>query len=434
MGRFAPVRVGERFLPMAAASENRLPTIDVYRGYAIASLYLFQCFGAAFYPSTLPWAGLFRDFSPRFHSIPAILLYPVSLGRYGLAVLFVISGFCVHLSANRHSLEGPRGFYGRRFMRAYPPYLLALLLFGILWPWTRLALPSDYGWEQLASHLALVQNLRADWAAHINPSFWSIAAGAQLCLLYPALLFLARKWKWRQLIVYLAIGEAILRLNLGIYLFLTGTDAPAWVTISPAVFVFSWPLGALMAEAHLRKRPFPLVDASPWVWVAAMVVSDLVKPLSELTFFFAALLGANLIARGIMASPDAGQPGYGAYAIAAPMSEPGWSRYLRRAGVASFSIYLIYQPLIAFVASGVRSQIAGIPIASWVVFGVCVALWSVVVPLGEFLRRTVELPSVALGERLLRSARQQGQPPEKMQPPGPPAPPSGPKKNPTWGK
>jgi len=382
------------------APDHRLSSLDLFRGIAIACVFLHHCLTAAFDPWELRWTGWLRDFSPSPANLPAVLLYPLSLGGLGVPLFFVISGFCIHLSARRRAAEGPRGFFTRRFFRIYPPYLLALLFFSLVWPWTRTSLHSDWGRAQIAGHALLVQNFDSGWFFGINPSFWSIAVEAQLYVLYPLLLLLVHRWTWRRMIVYLAVWEGIYHLNLGIYSALTGQDAPIWFEFNPFAFWFSWSLGALLAEAYLQEKPLPFADTSPWLWAGAVLVTNIVRPLSGLTFLFGAVLAANLIARRITAtSNDADHP---RVALSSPRPEARITRHLRAAGLCSYSLYLIHQPILTAFARELSLRLATIPARDWITFTACAALWFIILPLSALLFRWIEQPSIAFSEKLLR--------------------------------
>jgi peptidoglycan/LPS O-acetylase OafA/YrhL len=381
-------------------SPIRIPSVDLFRGIAIACVFLHHCLGAAFGGSQLPWNGWTPNFWFSPQNRPLILLYPLTLGWWGMSLFCVISGFCIHLSANHRAKEGMRGFVTRRFFRIYPPYLAALLFFALVWPWTRASLESDDGRMQIASHALLIHNFSRDLISRINPSFWSIAVGAQLCLIYPLLLVCVRRWTWRKTIVILAIGEATFRLNLGIYTSLTGQHPPAWLSANPFIYCFSWALGALLAEAYLREKPIPLADSSPWVWTAALLVTSLVRPLSDLGFFLGAVLAANLLARQLTA--DAPSAGRSLSTAVRTAPDPRWKRHLRSAGLWSFSIYLVHEPLLDAFSQLVSPRFASVPGGPWLIFLAAVALWFAIVPLGALLYRWIELPCIAFGRKSLR--------------------------------
>ena len=114
-------------------AERRIDFLDPIRGIAILLVFVFHSLGTAFGRDELPWGPWFRDFN-----VPGsfLLLLPATFGWVGVAIFFVVSGFCIHLSYSR--LPQWSLFLQRRFFRIYPPYLVALLFFALAFPITRL--------------------------------------------------------------------------------------------------------------------------------------------------------------------------------------------------------------------------------------------------------------------------------------------------------
>ena len=362
-----------------SAKSERLASLDLFRGVAIACVFLLHAFEAAFGRATLPWRGWLPDFSPSPEHTPILFLYPLTLGGWGVPLFFVISGFCIHLSANRQPEGGLRGFFSRRLFRIYPPYVVVLLFFALVWPATRTSLHSDWGRTQIVSHLLLVHNFGNATFFGINPSFWSIAVEAQLYVLYPVLLVLVRRFTWRRTLVGLGLFEFMARLLMGLYFSLSENPPPAWLSENPFVHWFSWSLGAVLAEAHLREKPLPLASSPPLLWAGALLVSTLLRPLSMLTFLFGALLAANLLAR----------------ALAARSAPRGWwVRHLQTAGLCSYSIYLCHEPLMEALAN----WLPALPGGGYARLLVLVAVWAGLVPLGLLLYRVLEKPGIRLGQ------------------------------------
>ena len=123
-------------------------------------------------------------------------------GNVSVAVFIVLSGFCLMLpvarSARGRLSGGPAEYLRRRARRILPPYYAALLLTLLavalthssagIWnhhaagPYTRLpALKLSV----LVSHLALLHNLRQNWAYKINSPFWSVATEWQIYFFLP---------------------------------------------------------------------------------------------------------------------------------------------------------------------------------------------------------------------------------------------------------
>src|SRR5258708_24994291 len=96
-------------------TEKHLMGADVLRGAAILMVMIYHGFGRV-YGFYLPWNGYWRDFRrpPDALLIPG---YPLSLGWAGVALFFVLSGFCIHLSFLRASRFTNRQFFWRRFWR-----------------------------------------------------------------------------------------------------------------------------------------------------------------------------------------------------------------------------------------------------------------------------------------------------------------------------
>jgi peptidoglycan/LPS O-acetylase OafA/YrhL len=188
------------------SSHKRIEFLDHLRGIAILSVFLFHTLGQAFGRDSLPAGKWFRTLDT---SLSFSLLSPLSLGGAGVALFFVISGFCIHLNFRK---EGDWGrFFRRRCFRIYPPYLAVLLVLVFLFPMSRLSFASPADTKQFVSHLFLFHNFDPAWFFGINPVFWSIAVEVQLYLLYPVLVALAARIGWLRLGICLAMLETALR-------------------------------------------------------------------------------------------------------------------------------------------------------------------------------------------------------------------------------
>ncbi|PDT01033.1 acyltransferase [Rhizobium chutanense] len=151
------------------------------------------------------------------HWLPLPHLYKfVNLGRGGLLIFFVISGFLitrilVDLARQRGEIAGfqlLKGFYGRRFFRIQPIYYLALVFVICLGL-------NDAVREDVIYHVFFVQNLsnvflRSDIGTY-GPAapWWSLAVEEQFYLFWaPIVIFLRpNAWKLSLLAAFpLAIG------------------------------------------------------------------------------------------------------------------------------------------------------------------------------------------------------------------------------------
>jgi len=93
-------------------TRGHLPFLYGIRGIAILAVFLFHSFVHTFGFDNLAWKGLFRDFDT---SRSFLALYPLTYGSAGVAIFFVVSGFCIHLSHQSNNEGGWRNFFNRRF-------------------------------------------------------------------------------------------------------------------------------------------------------------------------------------------------------------------------------------------------------------------------------------------------------------------------------
>jgi peptidoglycan/LPS O-acetylase OafA/YrhL len=312
-------------MPPSVTNEKHLFGADVLRGIAILMVVAYHAFGRA-YGFFLPWSGHWRDFS----NPPSALFtpfYPISFGWAGVALFFVLSGFCIHLSFLRAPGFTTASFFWRRFWRIYPAYLVALVAFSVL---SKLDLTSIPGIKMFLSHALLIHNAHSTSLFGINPSFWSIATEVQLYLLYPILLLARQRFGLRScLIGTFAVGLAWRTLSIAAW------GLPDHVInapfASPFMTWFDWALGAYVAECAFRQEP---AFSRHWLWLAALlaafIFSTLYRPLTIFSFTLAASASAFVLDLLLQAQPRRSLP---------------W-RLAGYIGLISYSIYLWHQPLL----------------------------------------------------------------------------------------
>ncbi len=369
---------------MAVKTEH-VQLIDYFRGIAILAVFLFHCLGVAFGHDQLAWGPWFSDFST---SRSFLALVPVTLGWAGVAIFFVVSGFCIHLSFLNGPANDWRVFFVRRFFRIYPPYLLALIFFACVLPTTRLSFRSLFAWAQAGSHALLVHNLDQRSYFGINSAFWSIAVEVQLYLLYPALLALVRKLGWDRSLFVLGFLEVTMRLANDAAGTATGQSLPRWFSGSPFFYWYSWAIGAALADALVQKRPLPF-RSWPVAALAAMAVGTaFIRPLYSLSFLFFAVLTAAVIARWLAAK--------------VPVSPPNrFAVHLHDLGNCSYSFYLLHQPLVVAAMVGLW-KLQVLPHLPLLTFMLCAGTYPFIYLLSWGYYRCVELRSIALGKEILR--------------------------------
>lgn len=367
-------------------SKRHINFLDQIRGIAIIVVFLFHCLDTSFGYSQLPWGSWIRDFNA---PESFLFLLPLTLGWAGVSVFFVVSGFCIHLSFARN--PNWRIFGIRRFLRIYPPYFLAVLLFALLVPWTKIPY-TRFGLAQLGSHLALIHNYDPRFIFGINGSFWSIAVEAQLYLLYPVLLALVARLGWNRSLSYIAALEIGLRTLSSVIL--CATDEPLSLLFMglPFSYWYGWSIGAAVADAYIRKRPIPFANHSLLVWSGLAVGSNFLKPFSQFSFLFFAILTATVIAKLLKREH-------------VPIHSPSvvsksLGKSLSTVGVWSYSIYLIHTPFLVvapWIATKFTSLHSPQPL---IIFALCLCLWLPIIVLSALWYRAFELPSIAFSRQI----------------------------------
>ena len=320
--------------------------LDELRGFAVLFVLAYHCLFWPFKSTHLPWneSGNLRSFDV---STEFLLVSPVTLGWGGVAIFFVISGFCIHLS---HLKEPTLGiFFWKRFWRICPPYFVTVFMFfGSDLLLHKIDFKTD-GAFQLTTHLLMIHNFWNDSQFGINPSFWSIAVEAQLYLIYPILLLLQRLFGWKTTLVIALFFELTLKQGASI-LSLHGIVMPQTLTKGPFAYWCSWSIGAWMADKYKRRSELNWPRSlSPIACMTLVLATWIYKPISPLEFLAAALLSASVIAwkltpviSGICTTSRRNNGIEDRILV-------NLRRHLAFIGIISYSLYLLHQPIISLM-------------------------------------------------------------------------------------
>ncbi|WP_309399381.1 acyltransferase family protein [Cerasicoccus maritimus] len=363
--------------------KTHLPFLDGMRGIAIFAVFVYHMLWACYQFGQLPWNGWVRDFSI---SKTYLLIFPATYGFTGVAVFFVISGFCIHLSHQRSGEKGWRSFSTRRFFRIYPPYVFALLIFLFAWPWGSLSM-DEPKLVQFLTHILAIHNFDSQTIYGINGSFWSIAIEIQLYALYPILLIFAKKPNWKRALWITGALEIALRSIASIY-DLLHIKEPLLLN-TPLAYWFSWALGAYLAECYLKNQSSRLLQVRfDLVLIIALAV-NLFKPTEHFTFLGFALLTAIAIER--LMTEKWQLPTNLVFR---------WSwRHLSFLGTISYSFYLIHQPFLNLTYQVLNWALPGAYFHRLALLAVCGLFWyPIVLILSYLMYKLIELPSIQLGK------------------------------------
>jgi peptidoglycan/LPS O-acetylase OafA/YrhL len=249
---------GTANIATSARTHSHLRALDTLRGLSALGVFVGH-FVRQFYPQHLgePWAIVLDR-----------------LGVIGVSVFFVLSGFLIH-SAGMKELKraGQMDWWAyarRRFLRIYPAYGVALLVYALVaaqLPSNNTSPASVLG---VVSHLLLLSNFVPGEMHSINGVLWSVVVECHFYLLYPVWLGLSQRWGAAMaFLVVLLAGVGFF----GVATVLThaGEARVLLQQAAPAVF-WKWALGAVLAEMLLKGRFAPLRKALSHGWLLVPVV------------------------------------------------------------------------------------------------------------------------------------------------------------------
>jgi peptidoglycan/LPS O-acetylase OafA/YrhL len=185
-------------MPLATSKQKHLLAPDLLRCLAIVMVVVYHI--------SAPIAHDWIDFT--LYPLSRYTFFPVSFFWTGVALFFVLSGFCIHLSYLKASNLTWGKFFWLRFWRLYPAYILAVAFFLVV---TRVNLHGSSRIMQLVLHAAFLHNISAQYFFGINPAFWSLATEVQLYLLFPFVIFFRQRWGIERCLVVTALVAVLAR-------------------------------------------------------------------------------------------------------------------------------------------------------------------------------------------------------------------------------
>src|SRR3954452_17668186 len=286
--------------PSSPVTYSRDDSIDILRGLAIFLVLIFHALGTSFRSDHLPWGS---GWFPNFNVAPSfLLLLPATFGWAGVAIFFAISGFCIHNSYTRdRNLDATRRYLIKRTFRIYPPYIASLFLFSFLWPshhsvlFSFLLPDSHIDFGDVTAHALLLHNFSSTYILGINPSYWSIAVEFQLYLLYIPLIIFIKKLGWLPIMTLAFLLEICTR-STEEYYWLRYGAVPEFLQVCPLGFIFSWSIGAFIAERC--KTRDTMYNVKRWHIITTILVAvscTFFKPLNEFSFMLFSILSAMTI-------------------------------------------------------------------------------------------------------------------------------------------
>ncbi|MCE0483365.1 MAG: acyltransferase [Methylacidiphilales bacterium] len=371
--------------------DTHLDHLDCLRGVAIFLVFIYHACNAVYGPHFIQ--ELDHHLIARVHTAPWELLFFLPCeGWTGVALFFVISGFCIHLSHVKSGEKGFRIFFVRRFFRIYPPYLIAFLFFVLLFPGTRIDFTSLQNVPCLITHFLLIHNWNENSIYAVNGSFWSIAVEVQLYLIYPLLLWLSGRLGWRNCLILLFLIEISFILLPTIAFHLNAHSRWNWSLLSrsPFAYWFSWSIGAKIADDWCKGRPVFMRNFPLWLGPLLFVGFSFFPGLEKFRFTVAALSTAALIA-ALLSRPR----------FSDQFGRLPFGGHLRQAGLISYSAYLLHEPLLS-IYHLMEKLVPEAYHQRPIVFILCLLTWPIILLVSWGYYRLIELPSIAWGKRVIR--------------------------------
>jgi peptidoglycan/LPS O-acetylase OafA/YrhL len=175
----------------------RIPELDGLRGIAVCAVLVWHFVGAMLDPSLGAWTK--------------ILYHTTILGRTGVDLFFVLSGFLITgiiLDRKQGAIQFLKSFYIRRVLRIVPSYALLVFVFWmvVLAGVSNSIFSSETPWWH---HLSFTQNLwmakHDTWGPSAISVTWSVAIEEQFYMVFPVLALLVP----RRILLGLLIGIAL---------------------------------------------------------------------------------------------------------------------------------------------------------------------------------------------------------------------------------
>lgn len=325
-----------------------LGQIEVMRIAALSGVFFFHLWSA------LPAVGQNNPFGPAFGAI-------LSQGWMGVILFNIVSGFVLALP-----FAGPAGrpmpgyfaFLRRRFLRICPNYYIALII------WTLVAAVLGKGGPHLMDsflwHASFLHSLNPNYFFDISPAYWWMGLLAQFYLAFPLL--------WR-LYVKLGPKRAALWLILGAWGFWLALEFLAWLLpgsiFAMGNYIFYFNLPYRLPEFALGIY-LACLWKDPAIMQAPAVESSVVKPFTALrralwaTFaalfawgYFFGIPGPQLFVTHLYWCACVAVFGLLVF-LHEPMARLGHWPPAAKIAAASYSVYLMHQPLLGYLAEVLR--------------------------------------------------------------------------------
>ncbi len=334
----------------------KLNALTGTRGIAAIMVVIFH-FGGAYFP---------------FNLIPALF----STGYMAVSYFFVLSGFVLYISRQQTSWLS---FLVRRIVRIAPAYLIALLIFVIVYIIYKPPVPSALP-KQIVITALMIQSFFPDYVLKLNSPGWSVSVEFFFYIVFPLMLLFCNK---KGLFVMLTIIAFLISQSIHLYYFrnidpLTGSG----IFFNPLMHLSQFMTGICggmlfegSGKVYARNKILPVLLSALLIFMllykpdSLSYQAGLISPLFMLLILSIAVNGSKWLSYPFMVF--LGEISYGIYIYQLPIfkatgyyfdrnfhwSGQGifWVSFVVLIIVSTLSYYFVEQPLLKLVKKNKKS-------------------------------------------------------------------------------
>lgn len=303
----------------------------------------------------------------------------LDVGRVGVVLFFLVSGYVIPSSIRFGAASPLRAFAIRRFFRIYPAYWLSVpfCAFATWWLW---GMP--FGATELLVNLTLLQDLFGVPSA--SGVYWTLLVELAFYVLCVALALTHSLFDTRR-IAFLAVAFAVVH-GLAAY-------ALWWnVPLNRPLAFLPWHLSIMLCGTLFRHRrdDLPMTQATRWLFGLLVAYCAVIFPLAAIwalgpfnNYVVSSALGLLLFVLGTSVARVT-------------------SRVMVWLGTISYSIYLFHVPVSFPLLWWLLRQPEGSPWRTQHLGIYVLACAALTIVVAGFVHRFVEVPGIALGNRWVR--------------------------------
>jgi len=179
-----------------------------------------------------------------------------TLGSFGVAVFFILSGFLIHSGAMIERGNNGSIFWGnyfwRRASRILPGYYIALIVCAIVVQFWQSELMLKTDWLGVLVHFLLLSSFVPGENVTVSGVFWTVVVECHFYAFYAVMWFFAGGGNLSRVVSYCVVGSIAFFLFVSI--FVPAGPLRSLLQATAPALLWKWCLGVLLAEAKYSSR------------------------------------------------------------------------------------------------------------------------------------------------------------------------------------